>query len=348
MRSNLERTEAILALALCSLGFACTGEPLGEGGGEAGVGARAGSAPLAGASGLSSGGTSAAGSSGGANAGAGNGGAGNAGTSSAGASTRGGSGGSGTSGGSGNLGGVSGSTNVGGMGGSDSGGGAGAGGSSGEGSDPLPAFRLVVLGSSSAAGEGASSASRGWVSLLSSSLDGVVATEWHSNNLAQGGYTTNELLPGSGANGNIDDALELEPNLVIVALAGSNDLSAGTSESTFLSRMATLRDTARAAGVPVFFLSTAPKDLSTSERQALRDWAEEMATRFSTCWTPGHDDYSPCFVDIFEPLANDSLGIEAAYSAGDGIHLNDAGHQVIFEAAREVVTSYVCSMTTCR
>jgi lysophospholipase L1-like esterase len=207
---------------------------------------------------------------------------------------------------------------------------------------------LVVLGSSSAAGEGASSSSRGWVSLLSSSLDDVVLTEWRSNNLAQGGYTTTELLPGSGANGNIDDALELKPDLVIVALAGSNDLSAGTSESTFLSRMTTLRDTARSAGVPVFFLSTAPKDLSTSERQTLRDWAEAMAARFTSCWTPGRDDYSPCFVDIFEPLANDSLGIEAAYNAGDGIHLNDAGHQVIFEAARDVVSAYVCSMTQCR
>ena len=235
------------------------------------------------------------------------------------------------------------------MGGSDSGAGAGAGGRSGEGPGGLTSFRLVVLGSSSAAGEGASSSSRGWVSLLSSALEDAVATEWHSNNLAQGGYTTNELLPGSGTNGNIDDALELEPDLVIVALAGSNDLSAGTSETTFLSRMTTLRDTARTAGVPVFFLSTAPKDLSTSERQALRDWAEAMGMRFTSCWAPGRDaEYSPCFVDIFEPLANDSLGIEAAYNAGDGIHLNDAGHQVIFEAARDVVTAYVCSMTTCR
>jgi lysophospholipase L1-like esterase len=208
---------------------------------------------------------------------------------------------------------------------------------------------LVVLGSSSAAGEGASSSSRGWVSLLSSSLDGVVATEWSLRNLAQGGYTTSELLPSSGANGNIDDALELEPDLVIVALAGSNDLSAGTSESDFLARLSTLRDTARDAGVPVFFVSTAPKDLGTSERQALRDWAEAMTMRFSSCWAPGRAaEYSPCFVDIFEPLASSSLGIDAAYNAGDGIHLNDAGHQVIFEAARDVVTPYVCSMTTCR
>jgi lysophospholipase L1-like esterase len=208
---------------------------------------------------------------------------------------------------------------------------------------------MVVLGSSSAAGEGASSSSRGWVSLLSSSLEDVVATEWSSRNLAQGGYTTSELLPGSGSNGNIDDALELEPDLVVVALAGSNDLSAGTSESEFLARLTMLRETAQAAGVPVFFLSTAPKDLGTSEREALRDWGEAMAERFSACWAPGRDaEYSPCFVDVFAPLANSSLGIDSDYNAGDGIHLNDAGHQMIFEAARDVVTDYVCSMTECR
>jgi lysophospholipase L1-like esterase len=187
------------------------------------------------------------------------------------------------------------------------------------------------------------------VSLLSSALDDVVTTEWNARNLAQGGYTTSELMPESGANGNIDDALELEPNLVIVALAGSNDLSAGTSESTFLSRLTTLRETARAAGVPLFFMSTAPKDLSTTERQALRDWADSMEASFDTCWAPGRtDEYSPCFIDIFTPLSNSTLGIDAAYGAGDGIHLNDAGHEVIFEAAREIVSVYVCSMTACR
>jgi lysophospholipase L1-like esterase len=225
----------------------------------------------------------------------------------------------------------------------------GEGGESGDGSGGLTAFRMVVIGSSTAAGEGASSSSRGWVSLLSTALDDVVTTEWSARNLAQGGYTTSELLPDSGANGNIDDALELEPNLVIVALAGSNDLSAGTSESTFLSRLTTLRDTARAAGVPVFFMSTAPKDLSASEREALRDWADAMEATFDSCWVPERtDEYSPCFIDVFTPLANSSLGINSAYGDGDGIHLNDAGHEVIFEAAREIVSAYVCSTTACR
>src|SRR6185369_1610365 len=128
----------------------------------------------------------------------------------------------------------------------------------------------------------------------------------------------------------------------------SNDLSAGTSTDEFIARLKTIRDHARDAGVPVFFVSTAPKDLSTSEQQTLKSWAEQMKAEFSSCWVPGMSgDYSPCFIDLFALLANDSLGVASEYSAGDGIHLNDAGHEVIFEAAEGVVEPYVCSLTPC-
>jgi lysophospholipase L1-like esterase len=207
----------------------------------------------------------------------------------------------------------------------------------------------VVIGSSTAAGEGASSSSQGWVSLLAASLGQTVTTSFDTDNIAVGGYTTIELLPDSGADGSIDDALDRKPNLVILSLAGSNDLSAGTSTSTFLSRLETIESHANDAGVPVFFVSTAPKDLSTDEKETLRDWTLEMKTRFSSCWVPGRSsEYSPCFIDVFEALANSSLGVASEYSAGDGIHLNDAGHEVIFDAAREIVEPYVCSMTACR
>jgi lysophospholipase L1-like esterase len=212
----------------------------------------------------------------------------------------------------------------------------------------LTSFKLVVLGSSTAAGEGASSSSNGWVSLLASALSATVSTDFDADNLAVGGYTTEQLVPDSGADGSIDDALEREPNLVIVALAGNNDLSAGISTSTYLSRLEAIRDAAVSAGVPVFFMSTAPKDVGSDDRETLRDWGLEMAERFSSCWVPERETpYSPCFIDIFEPLANDSLGVASEYGAGDGIHLNDAGHAVIFEAAFEIVEPYVCSMTDC-
>lgn len=211
----------------------------------------------------------------------------------------------------------------------------------------LTSFTLAVIGSSTAAGEGASSSSRGWVSLLASELEERVVGDFVAKNLSVGGYSTSSLVPGSSSNGNIDDAIDEAPNLIIVALAGSNDLSNGVSTETFLSRLATIRDTAVEAGIPVFFVSTAPKDLSSDEQHALLDWTDQMRQEFGTCWTPPATSYSPCFIDIFEALANSSLGIADEYGSGDGIHLNDAGHLRIFEIADGIVQPYVCSVTEC-
>ena len=222
-------------------------------------------------------------------------------------------------------------------------------GAAGGGSPMLTSFKLTVIGSSTAAGEGASSSAKSWVALLARSLDDAVVPTFNSSNLAVGGYTTVELLPGSKADGSIDDAISGRPNLILVSLAGSNDLSAGTSQATFLSRLTSVRDAAQTAGAPVFFVSTAPKDLSDSERRELRDWATAMSTTFATCWVPERAmAYGPCFIDIFAPLANASLGVASAYGAGDGIHLNDAGHARIFEVAEAIVKPYVCSRVACR
>ena len=167
-------------------------------------------------------------------------------------------------------------------------------------------------------------------------------------NLAAGGYTTLELLPGSGAPGSIDEAIDEQPHLIVVALAGSNDLSIGTSTASYLSRLTQLRDAARAAGIPTFFVGTAPKNLSDGERFELADWTEQMRDRFDTCWVPANAAYSPCFIDVFSDLANDDLAIESQYDTGDGIHLNDAGHRVIFQRAVGIVEPYLCTVTACR
>lgn len=354
--SVMRRAIGLSVVSLLLGGGACTGAGTDDGG--------AGRAPGAGMSGSTGG--AARGGAGGASNGAAAGAA-QAATSGAAGSAVGGVGGaggtpgaagSGVAAGAGGSAGRAGADGSAGLGGSGGRGGAGASGNdagmAGSGDDggspnapTLTSFTLTVLGSSTAAGEGASSSSQGWVNLLAGDLERTIVGDYATHNLAVGGYTTAELVPDSGASGSIDDALETEPDLIIVALAGSNDLSAGTSTSTFLSRLTSIRDHAREAGVPVFFLSTAPKDLSTEEKQMLRDWGDEMETRFSSCWVPGQSDYSPCFVDVFEPLANGSLGVASEYSAGDGIHLNDAGHALIFETVRDVVRPYVCSRIAC-
>lgn len=212
--------------------------------------------------------------------------------------------------------------------------------------DLQPSFHLAVLGSSTAAGEGAS-AGRGWVSMLESSL--ARSASFTVSNFAVGGYTSEELLPRSGVRGNLADAIADSPDLIVVALAGSNDLSWGTSTELFFERLTTLRDGARAAGIPLFFVSTAPKDMSESQREQLQEWSLGMDDAFSSCWVPGGDgEHSPCFIDIFRVLASPSLGLAPQYGSGDGIHLNDAGHAAIHRAAEAAIRPYVCKVTRCR
>jgi lysophospholipase L1-like esterase len=212
----------------------------------------------------------------------------------------------------------------------------------------LDEFRLAVLGSSTAAGEGASDGELGWVSLLDAALSERTGNGFMLNNLAVGGYTSEELKPGSGANGGIDDALDWGPHLVVIALAGSNDLSNGTSTDTLFERLNAMRDAATEAGAVTFFLTTAPKDLSDGERQALKDWAGGIEQEFGTCPVPGRNtEHSPCVIDVFTALANADDGVASEYSAGDGIHLNDTGHERLFDVALPIIEPYVCANLRC-
>lgn len=232
----------------------------------------------------------------------------------------------------------------------------GDGGSSGAGGGPntnppipggLPAFRVAVIGSSTAAGVGASDGN-GWVSLLETELATSMDAYLHVYNFAVGGYTAYDLLPGSGMSGSIDAAIADDPDLLIVALAGSNDLSSTATTESFVGQLAVLRETARAAGIPTFFMGTLPKNLSPRDKDILATWGRAMGDEFGSCWIPGvAAPYAPCFIDVFAALADSSLGLALEFDSGDGNHPNDAGHAVLFRLARDIVKPYVCAKTRC-
>jgi acyl-CoA thioesterase I len=210
-------------------------------------------------------------------------------------------------------------------------------------------FTLAIVGSSTAAGDGASTQANAWAAQLEVSLAARLEGGVALHNFASGGFTSAELAPGSGHPGSVDAALAIEPDLILVALAGSNDLSEGTTGPELISRLTLLRDTAIAARVPVFFLSTAPKDLTATERETLAAWALDMGQSFGSCPVPDRSTgHSPCFIDVFAALADDSLGLAAAYDSGDGIHINDAGHAVIYALVQNIVEPFVCSRARCR
>jgi lysophospholipase L1-like esterase len=256
----------------------------------------------------------------------------------------------GAGGGSGGSGGAGGAGGTGGAGGSSGGTGAtgGAGGSSGGtggGGQTTEPFVIAVLGSSTAQGEGASSLANSWVGLLEQTLS--AEADVRVANLAVSGWATVHLLPGSGAPGNIEAALDEQPDLIVVALGGSNDIDIGASTATYLSDLTRVRDTARAAGIPMFFVGTLPKNMSDADRRLLADWNDQMGDRFATCWVPANTAYTPCFIDVFDELASDDLTVKEEYQAADGFHNNDAGHRVIFQGAIEIIEPYVCTVTEC-
>ena len=181
--------------------------------------------------------------------------------------------------------------------------------------------RVVVLGSSTAAGTGAT-AGQGWVDLLRSYL--LTQEPVHQLfNLAVGGYTTRDVLVTGRANHNITQALSLSPSVILVNLP-SNDVARNISDEESMANFVALRETADAAGVPIYFTTTQPRNFSsTDKRQQLAAQAAQIKNLFA-----------PYAIDIYGELADSDRRIRAQYGSGDGIHLNNAGHQFIFTQVR--------------
>jgi len=209
----------------------------------------------------------------------------------------------------------------GGGGGGDNGGGS----SSNEPTAPLVApGAWVVLGSSSAAGVGASSG-KGWVALLAADMEARGVT---IDNLARAGLQSSQALPTgstvadgqlapvSGAN--VDAALAVSPKLVLLSFP-TNDAVAGVSASATVANLKAIAAAAKAGGAATLVLSTQPRDQLTAAQLKTLDKTDGLgAAAFGDCWVP-----------LRAALSAEDGGIAAAYSAGDGIHLNDAGHALV-------------------
>lgn len=207
-------------------------------------------------------------------------------------------------------------------------------------------FHMVVIGSSTAAGFGASRDGTAWADRVHETM--AEQTAFTLTNLAVGGHSAADLLPGSGVRGNVDDALALQPQLLVVSLGGSNDLSGEMTTERFVADLERVRSAAESMGVPTFFMGTLPKNLTPWDRELLKEWDAAMATRFGTCWVPGDDGaHEQCFIGVFDVLADTALGLAPEYDSGDG-HPNDAGHALLFEHSLRVIEPYVCATIECR
>lgn len=185
--------------------------------------------------------------------------------------------------------------------------------------------RIIGIGSSTMTGAGASPLSNGLPTLLSqwvdtNSADGVFYT------MALGGTYSNMFVPDgttpqSDWNRNIDAALALDPDIIIISLP-SNDPSFNTNDQ-FLANLHTIFDKCRAANVYCFITTTQPR---TEYNQALQQMLYDAAVRIKA-------DFKRFAIDVLTPLADPySVQFPAKtrdeYNA-DSIHVNNAGHQVL-------------------
>jgi len=192
------------------------------------------------------------------------------------------------------------------------------------------AVKIVVLGSSTAEGTGPSHPSNAWVNRFRT----YVQSAWHNSeviNLAKGGYTTYHIMPDAftaphlrphyDPARNISKALSHQPTAIIINLP-SNDATAGYTVEEQLANYEVICALAAAANIPLWISTTQPRNLSFEGRENLQAMRDSTFARFA--------DNA---LDFWYGLAMDDGSLNREYDSGDGIHLNDKGHQLLFDRA---------------
>lgn len=195
-------------------------------------------------------------------------------------------------------------------------------------------YHIVVLGSSTGAGAGASHPDSAWVNRYRTFLQNI-NPENEVTNLAVGGFTTYRIMPDGfvppagrpapNTNQNITRAINLEPDGIIVNLP-SNDVSSGFSVAEQLANFDTIVQHAANANIPIWICTTQPKNYpgNAVNIQKQLDVRDSILVK-----------YAPLTLDFWTGLADATDQIDPMFDSGDGTHLNDAGHALLFGRAAE-------------
>lgn len=194
--------------------------------------------------------------------------------------------------------------------------------------------RIVVLGSSTAAGAGASVADSAWVNLFQSSIF-QQNTRFEVTNLAKGGYTTYHILPTGtpiptgvtltvDTARNVTKALSLNPFALIVNMP-SNDASYSFTPQQQLDNYTLIVNTAQNSSVKVWVCTPQPRNFGNAfQIQIQRAVMDSILTR-----------YQSYAINCWSGLADTAGFIMPMYNSGDGIHLNNMGHRMIWNRVTE-------------
>jgi lysophospholipase L1-like esterase len=198
----------------------------------------------------------------------------------------------------------------------------------------------VVVGSSTAYGTGANPIDSSWVRKFNAYLLTQNA-QVQIINIATLGLTSWDVSPSGtivpypftvDTLRNITRALSYNPDAVILNLP-SNDVARGIPTDSIHNNYNRIAAAANARNVPLWVTTTQPRDgLSPAEKilqMELRDWI--------------NTSYANKSVDFWSMVANPDGTINTLYSAGDGVHLNNYGHHVLFtRIVEEKIWDTIC------
>lgn len=199
-----------------------------------------------------------------------------------------------------------------------------------------------------------SDSNRAWVNQYRSYLQSLDPTHTVIN-LAKGGYTTCAIMPtgtapyDTGANllevdteRNITKALSLSPNAIIINMP-TNDVSNGIPVATQMEHFATIINEAKAAGIKVWITTSQPHNFGEtydgpySEEHQPDYWKQTARDQFKELTDSILNRYGEYALDFYTPIATEDgySFIRPEYDSGDGVHLNDAAHDILFNIVKE-------------
>jgi lysophospholipase L1-like esterase len=153
---------------------------------------------------------------------------------------------------------------------------------------------------------------------------------WQLKNLAVPGYTTYEVMPTGrkppanrpqpDSAHNITKVLALKPQALLICLTG-NDIANGYPASEYNANFDSLVAWGTKAGIQVWITTPLPRTANDSAKRAMvMALRERILSR-----------YAPRAIDIYQGLGGADGKYYATYNSGDGIHVNNLGHKMVFQ-----------------
>ncbi|PKD16394.1 hypothetical protein APR41_08575 [Salegentibacter salinarum] len=177
---------------------------------------------------------------------------------------------------------------------------------------------IAVLGSSTAEGIGPSKKENAWVPRFMDYLQ-KSDTNFKIINLAKGGFTTADLLPGGHPDKNISKALSYNPDAIIINLP-SNDAAQGRSATDQIENYRKIFSSIKNE-IPVWVTTPQPRNFEKAKVNIQKDMVDATYAFFD----------EEFIIDLWTYFSTEESLIKKEYDSGDGIHLNDEAHQLIFK-----------------